>query len=102
MAMKLLTKEIIKKLPIYSKIEDLEPEETLIIVKFHSRLGWSGYVVSADHMPDGEIEFYGIISDPDGIGLGFFDLSTLKDIEAERDKFFKPSLASDVLDGLVK
>ena len=89
--MKLLTKEIERKLPkLHSQEEVSNPK---IIVKFfHPMSSWTWYVVEGEVDPDGDLLFFGLV---DGFEkeLGYFSLKELKEIRIrgigiERDKFF--------------
>ncbi|MBA7627652.1 hypothetical protein ES703_35119 [subsurface metagenome] len=89
--MKLLTKEIEKKLPrLHSQEAVSNPK---IIVKFfHPLSSWTWFVVEGEIDPDGDILFFGLV---DGFEkeLGYFSLKELEEIKVrglgiERDKWF--------------
>ena len=96
--MKLLTKEIIKKLPkLYSQENEKDP---IVQVKFFDPTGsFTWYATEFD----GEDLFFGkVVSSlcPEG-ELGYFSLSELKSIRGrmglgiERDLYFTPKLLSE-------
>jgi len=89
--MKLITKEIEKKIPaLYSQEEVENPK---IVVKFfHPLSDWNWYVYEGDRQENGDILFFGLV---DGFEkeLGYFSLGQLEEIKVkglgiERDKFF--------------
>ena len=89
--MKLLTKEIEKKLPkLYSQENEKNPK---IVVKFfHPLSSWTWYAYEGERDLDGDILFFGLV---DGFEkeLGYFSLEQLEEIKVkglgiERDKFF--------------
>jgi len=89
--MKLLTKEIEKKLPkLYSQENEKNPK--IIIKFFHPLSSWTWYVVEGERDPDGDILFFGLV---DGFEkeLGYFTLKQLEEVEVkglgiERDLYF--------------
>jgi len=89
--MKLLTKEIEKKLPkLYSQEKVSNPK---IIVKFfHPLSSWTWYTVEGDRQEDGDWLFFGLV---DGFEreLGYFTLRQLEEVKVkglgiERDMYF--------------
>ena len=88
--MKLMTKEIEKKLIKMGSQEDSNPR---IIVKFFCPWNqWTWYVLEGEKLLNGNWRFYGLV---DGIEkeLGYFTLGELKSIKKcgigiERDKWF--------------
>jgi len=89
--MKLLTKEIEKKLPrLYSQEKVSNPK---IIVKFfHPLSSWTWYVTEGDRQEDGDFLFFGLV---DGFEkeLGYFTLKQLEEVKVkglgiERDMYF--------------
>ncbi|GAI78968.1 unnamed protein product [marine sediment metagenome] len=89
--MKLLTKDIEKKLPaLYSQEEVSNPK---IIVKFfHPLSDWSWYVTEGEKVENGDWRFFGLV---DGFEkeLGYFHLSQLEEVKVkgigvERDMYF--------------
>jgi len=89
--MKLLTKEIEKKLPrLYSQEKVSNPR---IIVKFfHPLSSWTWFVTEGDRQEDGDFLFFGLV---DGYEkeLGYFTLGqleefTIRGLGIERDKWF--------------
>jgi hypothetical protein len=104
MAMKLVTKEILKKLPNFEVTEDIPTEEKKVIARFFTP--WADYywcVVEGEVQPDGDILFFGYSFM--GCGeWGYFCLSQIAEIKGplgmhvERDKLFKGTIG-DVLKG---
>lgn len=89
--MKLMTKEIEKKLPsLYSQEKVSNPK---IIVKFfHPLSSWTWFVTEGDRQKDGDFLFFGLV---DGFEkeLGYFTLKQLEEVEVkglgvERDMYF--------------
>ena len=87
--MKLLTKEIISKLPKLYANENKNPEDVKIIVKFfHPLSNWTWYATEFD----GKDTFFGLVNGFES-ELGYFSLSELESVKVhglgvERDKFF--------------
>lgn len=96
--MKLLTKDILAKLPTLYSTEKVPQEEKIAIVKFfHPFGGWTWYAVEYD---PAEEMFYGIV-----IGFekewGYFSLAQLLEcnkmgVGIERDKWFTPTRIKDI------
>lgn len=102
--MKLLTQEILKRLPaIYSQENEVDP---MVVCKFFDPTStWTWYVLEGEEREDGIIEFFGYV-----VGhvaeLGYFtlaDLETAKKgmvgfnaIPIERDASFIPCRLSEV------
>ena len=88
--MKLLTKEIIQKLPkLYSQEKVSNPK--IIVKYFHPLSDWTWYAIEGEEV-DGDWRFFGLV---DGFckELGYFTLKelegvTVKGLGIERDKFF--------------
>ncbi|MBA7529141.1 hypothetical protein ES705_21333 [subsurface metagenome] len=89
--MKLLTKEIEKKIPaLYSQEEVKNPK---IVVKFfHPLSSWSWYVTEGEKVGNGDWRFFGLV---DGFEkeLGYFTLKQLEEVKVkglgiERDMYF--------------
>jgi hypothetical protein len=101
--MKLLTKEIQKKLPALYATENTPTEEKIAVVKFFNPTGagtWYGVEF------DGEDTFFGYVESPLGPDCsewGYFSLAELKSVRCtfglgiERDKFFKPTKMGQIL-----
>jgi len=106
--MKLLTKEIEKKLPSLATVENQSMENLVAIVKFfHPLYPYKWFVLGGDQMNAGDYQFYGMAFNPDCPEgeLGYFTLSQLQSVETpfgstifriERDKLFKPTPAMQV------
>ena len=98
--MKLITKEIEKKLekyPLYS--QDGKGDDAVVICKFFGGSCWSWYATEGNKTEDGDIEFFGLIVNDYGATLGYFTLSELEDIKfppfglgIERDKWFSGTI----------
>lgn len=97
-AMKLLTKEILKKLPpLYSQENVKDP--TIVCKFFYPDFDWTWYAIEFD----GKDQFYGLV---DGVEmeLGYFSLSELLSnrgklgLPVERDLYFKPCKLSEIMD----
>jgi len=94
--MKLLTKEILVKLPaLYSQENEKDP---MVICKFfYPDFSWTWYAIEFD----GKDTFFGLV-DGDEEELGYFTLSELMSnkgqlgLPVERDKFFIPRRLSEV------
>lgn len=94
--MKLLTKELRKKLlPLYATEDEEDP---LVVCKFfHPRSGWTWYAIEFD----GEDLFFGLV-EGHFTELGYFSLSELEAFKdswglgIERDIYFKPRRLSEI------
>ena len=89
--MKLLTKEIEKKLPkLYSQEKVANPK---IIVKFfHPLSSWTWYAYEGERQENGDMLFFGMVHGYEK-EIGYFSLKELEEVEVkglgiERDKFF--------------
>ena len=95
--MKLLTQEILGKLPpLYSTESETDP---MVICKFfYPDFSWTWYAIEFD----GKDKFYGLV-DGDENELGYFTLSELLSnkgklgLPIERDRFFQPCRLSAVM-----
>jgi hypothetical protein len=91
--MKLLTKEIERKLLKTGSTDGKDPKDIPIIVKFFSPYsGWTWYTVSGEKREDGDWEFFGLVRGFEN-ELGSFCLSELDIKKAgvplvERDMYF--------------
>lgn len=97
---KLLTKEILKKLPPLYATENTPTKEKIIQVKFfYPDSSYSFYGIEFD----GENEFFGIVDNGLETELGYFSLNELKRTRGalgcsiERDRYFYPCKASEIL-----
>ena len=99
--MKLLTKEIEKKLPPLYTNENKEPEDIQIIVKFfHPYSNWAWYATEGK-AEDNDFTFFGYVRGFDN-ELGYFSLSELesvnfKGIGIERDMYFGKHTLAEVM-----
>ena len=89
--MKLLTKEIEKKLPkLHSQEAVSNPK---IIVKFfHPLSSWTWYAYEGEKQENGDMLFFGMVHGYEK-EIGYFSLKELEEVEVkglgiERDKFF--------------
>lgn len=89
--MKLLTKEIEKKLPaLYSQEKVSNPK---IIMKFFTPWSnWTWYIIEGERQEDGNWQFFGMVHGFER-EIGYFTLKQLEEVEVkglkiERDKFF--------------
>ena len=92
--MKLMTQEVIKRLPPLGSQNGMKPEEVKIAVKFFAPWGsWTWYVIEGERTPDGDWEFFGLVRGSE-TELGYFRLSDLQSIRGsfglgiERDRSF--------------
>ena len=108
--MKLLTKELLKKLPpLYSQENNPDP---LVICKFFTPdAGWTWYVTEGSPVDESgfcdtdkekvDFCFFGLVIGVE-TELGYFSLSELQGVRGvfglpvERDLFFRPMLLSEV------
>ncbi len=95
--MKLLTKEVLEKLPpLYSQENVKDP---MVVCKFfYPDFGWSWYAIEFD----GKDQFFGLV-DGDEKELGYFSLTELLSnrgkmgLPVERDLYFKPQPLSSLM-----
>ena len=91
--MKLLTKEIEKKLPAFYSTEKIPVAEKIAVCKFFTPFSnWTWYAVEYD--PSDKL-FFGLV---EGIETewGYFSLLELEGVRVERDRFFKPCKVKDL------
>ncbi len=78
MNMKLLTQEIIQRLPKLGSQEGKDPKDMKVIVKFFDPTGsWTWYVTEGEQREDGDWEFFGFVHGFEN-ELGYFTLSELE------------------------
>src|SRR6185295_12936637 len=76
--MKLLTKEIIERLPKLYTNDGKNPKDIKIVVKFFDPTGsWTWYATEGEQTEDGDWEFFGLV-DGHEKELGYFRLSELQ------------------------
>lgn len=104
--MKLLTKEIIKKLPKLYATEEIELRDKTVVCKFFCPWSsWTWYVIEMG-VEDGETLFWGYVKGFEG-EFGYFTLSELESIihrsglKIERDRWFDPCKVSEIKDIVV-
>jgi hypothetical protein len=78
--MKLLTKEILKKLPPLYANENLSPEETKVIVKFFNPCGAATWYATEFEPETGTFFGYVNLGNRDFAELGYFSLEELEAI----------------------
>jgi len=89
--MKLLTKEIEKKLP-KSHSQENEENPKIIVKYFHPLSDWTWYVIEGERDPNGDILFFGLV-DGQEKEFGYFTLRQLEEVRIkglgiERDLYF--------------
>ena len=97
--MKLLTKEIEKKLPALYSQEDVE--DPIVVVKFFDPCGSATWYITEGQREDEEFLMFGLcyICEPE---LGYVSLSEMQEYQGplgigiERDKWFTPKRLSEV------
>jgi len=103
--MKLMTKEIEKKLPALYANEEKNPEEVPVIVKFFDAFGnWAWYATEGEKLENGDWRLFGWVhgTDPE---LGYWMLSELESLRfgpaprIERDRYFGDHTLADVMKG---
>jgi len=78
--MKLLTKEIRRKLPALYTTESKQPEDVTVVVKFSDPMGgWTWYATEFD----GNDIFFGYVDGHEG-ELGYFSLSEFEGVKFNR------------------
>lgn len=92
--MKLITKEIEKKLPKIYETDGIPVEEKTVIVKFFCPWSsWTWYAVEGNKLENGDWEFFGLVEGFEK-EWGYFNLSELESIRGvaglriERDRHF--------------
>lgn len=98
--MKLITKEVenlIKKYPLYS--QDGKGDNAKVIVKFFGGSAWSWYATEGNILPNGDIEFFGLVTGGYEPEYGYFTLSELTSVKfppfglgIERDMYFNGTI----------
>lgn len=99
--MKLITKQIEKRLekyPLYS--QDSKGDNATIVCKFFLA-SWTWYVLEAQKQANGDYYFFGIVDNGRAREYGYFSLSELESlrvwgcVKVERDMYFDPIKISD-------
>ena len=103
--MKLLTKEIIAKLPALGSTDGKPAATRQVIVKFFSPYsGWTWYTLEGEKREDGDYEFFGYVKGFES-EYGYFTLSELESTRkggvplVERDMHYGAHTLQEVLDG---
>ena len=97
--MKLLTKEVLKKLPELYSQEDKGLEAVAVVKFFTPDSGWTWFATEFD----GDDTFYGLVHGFEK-ELGYFRLSELKQargklgLSIERDMYFIPKKLKELMD----
>jgi len=98
--MKLLTKQILAKLPKLYETERIQhPDKVAIAKLFHPVLHWTWYIIEFD----GEDTCWGLVSGHE-VEFGYFSLRELGQISdqfgltVERDRHFRPTQLRDFVD----
>lgn len=96
--MKLLTKQIIEKLPKLYETESIKLLDKVVIAKlFHPASNWTWYIIEFD----GEDICWGLISGHE-VEFGYFSLKEIAQVKGplglpvERDQHFQPTLLKDI------
>jgi hypothetical protein len=96
--MRLLTKEIIKKLPKLYETERIAPADKVAVAKFfHPVSDWTWYLIEFDGMD----ACWGLVSGHES-EFGYFSLSEIGQLigpmglRVERDIYFKPTALKDL------
>ena len=80
--MRLLTQEIIERLPSLGSQDGKPPEEVKVVAKFFDPTGsWTWDVTEGEQREDGEWEFFGLVRGFD-TELGYF---TLRELQRAKD-----------------
>jgi len=102
--MKLITKEIEKKLPPLGSTDSKKPEDVPIVVKFFNPNGAGSWYVTEGDLKTGELFGYAEIQK--GMGeLGFISLHELQSFRGrmglgiERDMYYGKHTLKEVMDG---
>jgi hypothetical protein len=96
MTMKLLTKELLRRLPKLYETEN-DPDPTVWVKFFFPASSWTWYATEFD----GQDIFFGLV-DGFEMELGYFSLSELRStrdklgLPIERDLYFKPCRLSEI------
>lgn len=99
--MKLLTKEIINKLPSIGSQDGKDPSEIPVIIKFFTPwTNWTWYVTEGEKRDDDYL-FFGLVNGFES-ELGYFSLKELESVRGpfglkiERDMYFEGKTLKDV------
>jgi hypothetical protein len=101
--MKLLTKEIIEKLPAVGSQDGKNPKTIPIIIKFfHPFSSWTWYVTEGTQTESGDWEFFGFVRGVEN-EFGPFMLSELEEVKIhglsiERDMHFGEHMLSEAME----
>lgn len=101
--MKLLTKDIIAKLPAIGSQDGKDPKDVKIVVKFFHVFGsWTWYATEGSQSPSGDWEFFGLVRGYEN-ELGYFSLADLESVKfhglgIERDMHFGEHTLAEALE----
>jgi hypothetical protein len=99
---KLLTKELEKKLPKLGSQDGKDPKTVPIIVKFfHPCSSYTWYASEGEKLENGDWEFFGLVRGHEN-ELGYFRLSELQEVKVrglsiERDMYFGDHTLAEAL-----
>ena len=94
--MKLMTKEIEKKLPALYSNDGKDPKEVKVVFKlFHPASSYTLYVTEGEKQEDGDWLLYGLVTGTYESELGYASLRELESVRVrglgiERDRYFTP------------
>lgn len=101
--MKLLTKKIKNNMPKLGETEELDAEDTEIVVKFFTPWSnWTWYAVEGEEQENGDYLFFGWV-EGDYPELGYFTLSELKSVSGpmglgiERDTHYGKHTLDEIM-----
>jgi hypothetical protein len=104
--MKLLTKEIIAKLPAIGSTDGKPHDQRKVICKFfHPCSNWAWYLLEGSQTESGDWELFGLVRGFES-ELGYFNLSELQSVKVrglgiERDLYFGDHTLAEVEEGRV-
>lgn len=104
--MKLLTKEIMKKLPKLRSTSKKKPDQVQVICKFFQPWGAaSWFITEGEKQSDGDWLLFGYVTGMAEDELGYVSLNELQSLHGpfglkiERDISFGPATLADVMEG---
>jgi len=101
--MKLLTKEIIDKLPAVGTQDGKDPKTVPIVVKFfHCMSNYTWYATEGSRTESGDWEFFGLVRGHE-TEFGYFTLSELESVKVhglgiERDMHFGEHMLAEAME----
>src|SRR6266481_9429441 len=102
--MKMLTKEITKRLPRLYAQEDVPTADKVVHVKFFQPWGrWTWWAIEGEPVGDADYQFFGYVQGLAGCDeWGYWNLSQLEEVRGpgglkiERDLWFTPTKVSEI------